>query len=222
MRNVAGRGIALFDLDRTLVPGSSLAVLGRVLVRRGLVPRRALVGQVLRQAWFARRGGDDDTGTRLCDELLVAVRGYEHEPLADAARDAADAVVAGAFPAGRWLIERHLRAGDRGILLSAAPQELVEPVALALGLHDAIGTCGEVVDGRFTGKLTGPFCHGQGKLQRLRGALPDVDLTDAVAYADSVADLPVLTAVGRPVAVNPDRRLLAAAHAAGWPVVHLG
>ena len=94
----------------------------------------------------------------------------------------------------------------------------MDAVARALRLHRGIGTrCG--VDGRLTGRLDGPFCHSDGKLARLRDEVGMVDLSRAQAYSDAATDLPLLSACGFPVAVNPDRKLRAAAKAAGWPVL---
>ena len=107
------------------------------------------------------------------------------------------------------------------MLLSASPQELVESVAEALGFDTAVGTLAEVVDGRYTGLLAGPFCHGEGKLARLRHVIGPVELASAVAYADAASDAPLLRACGSPVAVNPDSKLSSLAAASGWPVLRL-
>ena len=107
------------------------------------------------------------------------------------------------------------------MVVSASPQELVDVAVRALGAHRGVGTRLEIVDGRFTGRLEGAFCHGRGKLARLWSDLGTADLGDASAYSDSASDLPLLSAAGRPVAVNPDRRLRRAAQVAGWPVLRL-
>ena len=88
----------------------------------------------------------------------------------------------------------------------------------------AIRRSGSVGDGdgfhhRFTGRLEGPFCHGRGKVARLWVELGTADLSGATAYSDSMSDLPLLTAAGAPVAVNPDRRLRREARTQGWPVL---
>ncbi|MFP5375308.1 MAG: HAD family hydrolase [Acidimicrobiia bacterium] len=215
------RRLAIFDLDRTLVPGSSLLALGRALADRHLIDRALVARHALRAAVFARRGLPDGRieGVRRC--VLAAAADRDRDQVASVAREVGGDIAAGAYPAARWLLERHRAAGDRCVVLSASPQELVESVGAALGAHEAIGTRAEVVHGRFTGRLDGPFCHGPGKLERLRHELGPVDLGAAVAYADSGSDLPLLTACGHPVAVNPDRRLRAAAAAGRWPVLRL-
>jgi HAD superfamily hydrolase (TIGR01490 family) len=216
------RRLAVFDLDRTLLPGSSLFELGRALADRGLIDRALVARHALRAAVFARRGLADSRIERVRDTVLAAAADREGEQLASVAREVGDRLASAAHPAARWLIDRHHAAGDVCVVLSASPQELVEAVGAGLGADRSIGTRAEVVDGRLTGRLDGPFCHGSGKLERLRDELGEVDLGGAVAYADSGSDLPLLDACGHPVAVNPDRRLRDAAAAGGWPVLRLG
>ncbi len=216
-----GSRLAVFDLDRTLLPGSSLMILGRALHRAGLVDRRELTAWMAREAAFARRGEGTSTASRLLTALLASVAGREATPYLAVARELGDELAGAARPAARWLLDMHLAVGDFCVVVSASPQELVEAAARSLGAHRAVGTRTEVAGGCFTGALEGPFCHGRGKLARLWVELGTADLSEATAYSDSASDLPLLEAAGRPVAVNPDRRLRKAALAAGWPVVRL-
>ncbi|MEA3020569.1 MAG: hypothetical protein QOI47_2093, partial [Actinomycetota bacterium] len=134
----------------------------------------------------------------------------------------APAIVADVFPAARWLLDRHLADGHTVVLLSSSPHELVAAVAGAIDPSiRPVGTVAEVVAGTYTGRLAAPFCHGDGKLVRLRDTLGVCDLASATGYADSASDLPVLRACGDPIAVNPDRALRSAATAAGWPILDL-
>lgn len=216
------RAVAIFDLDRTLVPGSSLMELGRALADRKVIQRTAVARHAVRAAGFARRGMADSRIARLRESLLAAAADRDQEQLASVAREVGPEIASSAYPAARWLMARHKAAGDTCVVLSASPQELVEAVGHALGADRAVGTRTEVVDGRLTGRLDGPFCHGPGKLERLEAELGPLDLAGATAYADSGSDLPLLASCGRPVAVNPDRRLRQAATSAGWPVLRLG
>ncbi len=115
----------------------------------------------------------------------------------------------------------HAEAGRARYIVSASPQELISRLAVELGLEGGIGTRSEIVDGRYTGELDGPFVYGVGKagadekLAKERG----YDLRLSYAYSDSSSDLPLLELVGHPVAVNPDRALEAIAHQRGWPTV---
>jgi HAD superfamily hydrolase (TIGR01490 family) len=213
--------IAVFDLDRTLIPGSSLMALARELARRGLVSRTQLARHAARNTVFRHRGLGDGAVANVRTGALAALAGRAAAELIPVAREVGHQVAADAFGGARRLLELHQMAGDFCVLLSASPQELVEAVAQVLGAHRAVGTRVEVQDGHFTGRLDGEFCYGVGKLTRLRAEVGDVDLGTAHAYSDSVSDVPLLAACGRPVAVNPDRHLRAAARANGWPVIEL-
>ncbi|MBA2496176.1 MAG: HAD-IB family hydrolase [Acidimicrobiia bacterium] len=218
----AGAGLVLFDLDRTLLPGSSMFALGRALAAAGLVDRRRLLGAVAQEARYRTLGAGDVTVARLRSEALSHIAGLERAPFEAVAGRAARALVRHVTPGARLLLDRHLGAGDFVVVLSASPQELVDHLVAALGAHRAVGTRAEVVDDRYTGQLDGAFCYGAGKLTRLAAALGPVALDEAWAYADSASDLPVLAAVGHPVAVNPDRALRAVAKRRRWPVLTVG
>ncbi|MBW3651520.1 MAG: HAD-IB family hydrolase [Actinobacteria bacterium] len=219
--SLAGRDLAIFDLDRTLLPGSSLVHLGRVLVRRRVVPPAALVEFLGRELLFRRRGLSEPGAQRLQDRLLAMARGIEYAPLLPMVEQVGAEVVRQLRPAALRLVRHHQQRGDYCLVLSASPQELVGAVATGLGLDRGVGTRSEVVDGRLTGRLDGPLCHSDGKLARLRDELGVLDLSGAVAYSDAATDLPLLRACGHAVAVNPDRRLRAAAAATGWPILDL-
>jgi HAD superfamily hydrolase (TIGR01490 family) len=220
-QDATGPTLALFDLDRTLLPGSSLLALGRALVDEGVVGRRTLARAALRDARYRRRGASDADAERVRGRALEAVTGLERSSFVDLVSRVGGRLAQTVAPGARMLLDRHLAAGDFCVVLSASPHELVEAVCTVLGAHRAIGTRAAVADGRFTGELDGPFCYGAGKLTRLRGALGPVDLQDAWAYADSRSDLPLLSACGHPVAVNPDRALRNVAIANGWPVINV-
>ena len=211
--------LAVFDLDRTLLPGSSLSLFGRALHRAGMVGSRQMVGYLAREAFFLRRGQGVSGAHRLLAALLADVADREAAPLLDVAEGLGDEIARTALPGARWLLDRHLAAGDFCVIASASPQPLVDAAARALGAQRAVGTRAEVCDERFTGRLEGPFCHGRGKLARLWVEVGPADLSRATAYSDSMSDLPLLTAAGRPVAVNPDRRLRREARTQGWPVL---
>jgi HAD superfamily hydrolase (TIGR01490 family) len=214
-------GWALFDLDRTLVAGSSLARFGRVLFRSGELSTGTAAWAMAREVAFARWGASDSTVERLQRHLLTLAAGRDHERLRDLASEAAIETSMGAFSAARWLLDRHAGAGMTTVIVSASPHDLVAMIAAVLGADAGVGTRVEVADGVLTGRLAGPLCYGAGKLVRLEEELPAIDWRTAVAYSDSASDLPLLTASATAVAANPDRRLRAVARARGWPVVHL-
>lgn len=211
--------LALFDLDRTIYPGSTLIPLAKALRGRGLVSGARLLRGMGRNLVFRRSGSTEGMVDRVRRELLAGAEGLERRVVEEVAAEVAGEVVDGARTGLRLLIERHLAAGDFCVILSASPQELVAAVARRLGVQRGVGTVAATDDGRYTGCIDGDFCYGAGKLVRLAEAVGVVELASAAAYADSVSDLPVLEAVGEPVAIQPDAELRRVAVERGWPVV---
>jgi phosphoserine phosphatase len=119
------------------------------------------------------------------------------------------------------LLEQHTTAGRETWIVSASPIEIVEPLAIALGMTGGIGTVGEVDNGVYTGRLAGPFCYGEGKAEAITSlaAQRNIDLATSWSYSDSMSDIPMMELVGNAVAVNPDAQLAALARSRGWPVV---
>lgn len=215
------RRLAIFDLDRTLLPGSSLVPLGRAMVGAGIVRSSDLSRLAVGEIRFRRRGVSEAGTDRLRERLLNLAAGKDHARLVEVADGVGIEVANLIGPAARRLIGRHLDVGDQVVVLSSSPQELVEQVAHRLGAHRGVGTRTEVLDGVLTGRLDGPFCYREGKLARLRDDVGVSDLATSFAYSDAGSDLPLLSACGYPAAVNPDRRLRAAARAEGWPIIEL-
>jgi HAD superfamily hydrolase (TIGR01490 family) len=213
--------VAVFDLDRTLLPGSSLVALGREMASHGLLQRHRLLTAMARDASFRRRGATDAQADGVCAAALRHVAGLEVEVLRSLVDAVARRLAGEVRPGARHLLRRHLLAGDFVVVLSASPQELVEAVAARIGAHRGVGTRADVAGGCYTGRLIGPFCYGDGKVARLQHDVGGGVLRDATAYADSGSDLPVLEACREPVAVNPDGRLRWVAERRGWPVLVL-
>lgn len=216
-----GPSAAFFDLDRTLISGSSVFVFGVAAWRAGLVRRRELLGDALGAAMFRLRGADDDTTSAVRDRILGAVQGIAYDDLVALNADIVPRLIARVRPEARRLVDLHRHANRATFIVSASPVELVEPLAQALGMTAGIGTRSAIADGVYTGELAGPFCYGAGKVEAI-GELArweGFDLNQCYAYSDSASDLPMLEAVGHPVAVNPDGRLERHAHDHGWPIV---
>jgi HAD superfamily hydrolase (TIGR01490 family) len=217
-----GQVAAFFDLDRTLISGSSTAVFGMAAWRAGMVPRMQLVRDALAAASFQLLGDNGGaTAGNVRERILGAIEGVERDSLLGLNDVIVPKLLGRVRPESKRLIEMHRRMGRATYIVSASPIELVEPLAKALGMTDGLGTVAEVVDGIYTGRLVGPFCYGEGKV----AAITDVarweglDLHQCYAYSDSISDLPMLRAVGHPVAVNPDSQLEREARANGWPIV---
>lgn len=216
---VPGGRLAIFDLDRTLLPGSSLVALGRAMATAGMLSRRRLASAAVQDARFRRRGSRGGEVERLRHEALAHIGGLARQPLVELAHEVAATLAPQISAGARLLLDRHVAAGDFVVVLSASPQELVEAIVGVLGAHRGIGTRAAHEAGTYTGRLDGPFCYGAGKIDRLLIDVGAVDLHQAAAYADSTSDLPLLLACGEPVAVNPDRGLRAVADRRGWPIL---
>jgi HAD superfamily hydrolase (TIGR01490 family) len=214
-------GAAFFDLDRTLLRRSSALALAGPFRRRGLITRRALVRAALWQLLFAARGASGEAVRRAAEEGLVVLRGMTPGELQALVADALEPVLLPlVYGEAVELAREHRERGEPVYIVSAALQEIVDPLALDLGLDGAIGTVAEVADGHYTGR-TLHARHAEGKAEAVRelAAREGIDLAASTAYSDSHTDLPFLETVGRPVAVNPDRRLRRIAAERGWPVL---
>ncbi|HEV2770492.1 MAG TPA: HAD family hydrolase [Solirubrobacteraceae bacterium] len=222
-----GLSAAFFDLDRTLMAGSSGFHWARAAYSAGLVRRRQLWGDAWANVQFRLRGSTEAGTERVkarVGQWIAGRRALELQRLAPG-------VLAGVLPRlyGQMLevAYDHQDAGRPVFICTAASQETADMLAHVLGFDGAAGSRFEQHDGVYTGRLAGPFCYREGKAARMRelAAAHDVDLAASYGYSDSASDLPMLRAVGHPVAVNPDRELARAAAAEGWGVLrfeHLG
>ncbi|MBA3605233.1 MAG: HAD-IB family hydrolase [Acidimicrobiia bacterium] len=218
----AGPSAAFFDLDRTLIAGSSAFILGTTVRAAGLVPTRQFVRDAASAVAFKLRGSSDRTTDDVRDRILGAVQGLRQDDLFALNAEVLPKLLAKIRPEARRLLDLHRHAGRATYIVSAAPVEIVEPLARSLGMTAGIGTRSRVVDGVYDGELAGPFCYGAGKVTAMEeiARWDGLDLAQCYAYSDSASDLPMLEAVGHPVAVNPDGRLARHARAHGWPIVH--
>jgi HAD superfamily hydrolase (TIGR01490 family) len=219
--SASGPSAAFFDLDRTLISGSSVFVFGIAAWRAGLIRRGEFAHDALGALAFRFRGAGDDTSNAVRERILGAVSGVHHEDLVALNSQIVPKLLERVRPEARRLVDLHRHAGRATYIVSASPVELVEPLALALGMTAGIGTRSAMVDGVYTGELAGPFCYGPGKVESIAelARWEGFDLPQCWAYSDSASDLPMLHAVGHPVAVNPDGKLERIARDAGWPVI---
>lgn len=213
---------AFFDLDRTLISGAAAFPFGIEAWRQGMASGPDIAKWTAEAIGFlitGDKGGDDTVDIR--GEFLTRVTGVAVADLDQIGQAVVPRLVARVRPESRKLIAMHHEAGRETWIVSASPQGLVEPLAASLGMTGAIGTRGEVVDGRYTGRLDGPFIYGAGKAQAIEKLASDrgYDLVLSYAYSDSVSDLPMMEVVGHPVAVNPDSELDRIARERGWPIV---
>jgi len=210
---------AFFDLDKTIIAKSSVLAFGRPFYREGLLSRRAIVKSAYAQVVFMLVGADEEKMEKLREAMLGLTRGWDQKHVAQIVRETLDEVVSPIiFAEALELFAQHHEAGRQVVIVSSAPAEVVEPLAEFLGADRAIATRAQIDDeGRYTGQLAF-YAYGPHKAAAIRelASLEDVDLDASYAYSDSVTDLPMLEAVGHPVAVNPDRELARIARERGW------
>jgi HAD superfamily hydrolase (TIGR01490 family) len=214
--------LAIFDLDNTLLNGDSDYLWGVFLAQQGLLDgaHYARENERFYQEYEAGR-------LDIFEFLRFSLRPLAQQPperLHDLRerflRERIDPII---LPAGRALIERHRQAGDTLLIVTATNAFVTAPIAERLGVPNLIATEPEMVDGRYTGNVSGIPSFQEGKVKRLELWLREhgQDLADSVFYSDSHNDLALLQRVDRPVAVNPDPRLADYARTRGWPVIDL-
>jgi HAD superfamily hydrolase (TIGR01490 family) len=212
---------AFFDLDRTLISGASAFPLGVEAWRQGLASNPDIGRWAVSAISFKLLGDKGDAPDDVKGDFLSKIAGASVAALEMVSAAVLPKLVSRVRPESRKLIKMHHDSGRDTWIVSAAPHEIVEPLARSLGMTGAIGTKGRVVAGHYTGELDGPFVYGAGKVEAMEKLASDLgyDMERSYAYSDSISDLPMMEATGHPVAVNPDSELEAIAHERGWPVV---
>jgi HAD superfamily hydrolase (TIGR01490 family) len=215
------KAAAFFDLDRTIISGSSMFVFGWVAYRDGLVPTSQLVRDAANAATFKLSGASDEKTEAVKQRILEAIEGVPVARLTAMADVIIPRLLNDVRREARGLIDLHADAGRDTYIVSASPVEIVARFAEAMGMTGGIGTVAQVRDGIYTGELARPFCYGEGKATAVLRLAEEMgyDLETSYAYTDSAGDLPMLDVVGHPVAVNPDRALETIAFHRGWPIV---
>ena len=214
-------GAAFFDLDKTLMEGSSAIHFGRAAYRAGMVSRRQLLGDAWANIKFRLNGSTDEGTEELRQRILDSIAGVRVKDLMRLGPD----VLAGILPLlYKDVLEtawEHQDAGRPAYIVTAASQELAESLAGVLQLDGGIGMRSEVKDGVYTGRPAGPFTYREGKAVAIRELAEQegIDLAESYAYSDSESDLPMLRAVGHPVVVNPDSELRRIARDEGWQIM---
>lgn len=213
---------AFFDVDNTLIQGSSLILLAQGLFKKRFITLSELAPALRKQIRYRVSGSENaDDIAEGREQALAIVKGKSVEELKQACREIVDnRMLQKSYADTIELASMHLAAGQQVWLISATPVQIGQALAETLGFTGALGTVAEEEDGKFTGRLVGDILHGPGKKHAVAAlaALQQLDLSKCTAYSDSVNDLPMLNMVGSPVAVNPDRALRKHAKAQGWAV----
>jgi HAD superfamily hydrolase (TIGR01490 family) len=212
---------AFFDLDRTLIAGSSAFVFGAAAWRAGMMPTSELLADARKAIAFRLTGASDERVDAVRDRILSAIKGRSVAELTALGDDAIPRLLDDVRKESQGFISLHAEAGRDTFVVSASPIEIVRTLANELGMTGAIATVAESVGDIYTGELAEPFCYGPAKAEAIRRVAErrGYDLALCYAYSDSVSDLPMLEVVGHPVAVNPDNGLESVARTRGWPIV---
>jgi len=214
--------IAFFDVDNTITRGSTLYFLGKGMYNRGFFTKRDIGAWVLANIRFRMTGTEkSEVISRFQKAATDFIGGHDVKEIRIIGEQIYSEFVSPSIWQGTIeLAKEHLSAGDEVWLVTASPEDFANLIAERLGFTGAIGTKAEVKDGKYTGNLNGKLLHGKEKaiaiteLTKARG----ISLQDCFAYSDSHNDLPLLSAVGHPRAINPDAKLRIIAFAQSWPV----
>jgi HAD superfamily hydrolase (TIGR01490 family) len=220
-RGQPGTAAVFFDLDRTLIAGSSAFQFGRAAYKAGLLSRRQLARDAWENILFRLKGSTDERTDALKKRIGEALAGTQVRELQRLAPQVLAGVLPRLYPQMLEIAYGHQDAGRPIFICTAASQEMAELMAIVLTFDGAIGSVSEVLDGRYTGREGGPFMYREGKADALRelAGREQIDLSRSYAYTDSESDLPMLRVVGHPVAVNPDAELRRVAAEEGWEVL---
>ena len=214
--------LVFVDVDNTLVRGATIYMFGLEAWKSGFIRWHHVIPALFHQRSFIRKGENIKRVKSARERAQALVAGHNvaaFEQVGEVAwrRSIAPKV----FPDVQKILTDHVTQGHKVWLLTASPQVLAAIMARDLRFSGAIGTTLEEKDGTFTGEIEGELLHGPLKAATAvaYAASQSVDLARCYAYSDSIADVPLLEAVGHPVAVNPDHSLLALANKRGWPVL---
>lgn len=215
------RTAAFFDLDKTVIAKSSALAFSRPFFDQGLLNRRAVLKSSYAQFFFLMSGADHDQMDRMRSYVTSMCAGWDIEQVkaivAETLHEIVDPLV---FAEAAELIADHRLCGRDVVVVSASGEEIVAPIARALGATHAMATRMVVREGKYTGEVEF-YCYGDGKAAAVR-ELADLEgyaLEHCYAYSDSVTDLPMLELVGHAAVVNPDRALRREAAQRNWPVL---
>ncbi len=211
---------AFFDLDKTVISKSSSLALTRPMYRAGLVSRSALLKGAYAQLVYLLLGADEKKMDRLKEGMLALTRGWEKEQVEQIVREALTELVDPyIYLEALDLMDLHRALGRKVFIVSSSAEEVVRALTEHLGDVEVIATRAKIEGGKYAGELEF-YCYGENKAVAIReiAEREGIDLSGSYAYSDSITDLPMLEAVGNPVAVNPDRELRREAEKRGWQI----
>lgn len=215
-------GAAFFDLDKTILATSSTLALQRPFIDADLLTRRAAILSLLVHLPYLLKGADEERMDAMAESIGNLARGMNARDLEKVVENSLDTVIDPVCYLGALAqIEHHRAAGRPVVVASASVIEVVRPIAARLGADAVLASIGQTDDsGAYTGQIL-HYNQAEGKAAACAALAAERgwDLSDSWAYSDSVSDLPLLSSVGHPVAVNPDRGLKRAALEHGWEIM---
>jgi HAD superfamily hydrolase (TIGR01490 family) len=219
-----GRGAAFFDLDKTLMQGSSGFQFARAVREAGMMSRRQLVADGIANLRFRLQGASDAESEALRNRIASSLEGVRVRDLERLGVRVMQRILPRLYPLMLTIAYAHQDAGRPVYIVTAAAQDMAEVLAKVMTFDGALGsTLSGVEDGVYTGQPTGAFLYGPAKAVAIQelAARGGFDLSASYAYSDSVSDTPMLRAVGHPVVVNPDTALEALARDGDWEILRL-
>src|SRR3954467_15478625 len=221
MTRAGAGGAAFFDLDKTLMEGSSAFHFARASYNAGQLSRRQLARDGRDNVRFRLKGSTDEATDALRKRVYEAIGGRRVVDLQRLTPQVLAGILPRIYPQMLEVAYRHQAAGRKVYIVTAASNEIAELLAHVLVFDGGIGTRSEVRDGVYTGEPEGPFTYRDGKAEAIREVArrEGLDLADSWAYSDSESDLPMLRVVGHPVAVNPAAELARVAREDGWEIM---
>lgn len=213
---------AFFDLDKTVIAKASIVAFGRPLRREGLITRRTVVKAVAQQLIFMQFGADEEKLEKVRQSMLELTKGWNKVQVAGIVRETLiETIEPLIYAEALEIMEHHRAAGDRIYIVSAAPEEIVLPLAELLGVDGALASRAEVDENDcYTGQMAF-YCYGPNKAVAISELAErmGISLEGSSAYSDSATDAPMLETVGHAFAVNPDRALAKIAQENQWEIL---
>jgi HAD superfamily hydrolase (TIGR01490 family) len=210
--------VALFDMDRTLVDTHTAKLYIRFQRDLGEI---GLLEMLRTTYWLFQYTVGVINADEVARHVLASYRGKREDWLAERCNGWFQSHVRPRISdIGRRRVLEHQAAGHGVAVATSAVRQIAQPLALELAIPHVVCSELEVHAGELTGGYTPPLCYGMGKLRRAEALVRSLGgaLEHAVFYTDSITDLPLLEAVGQPVAVNPDTRLRRVARSRGWAI----
>ena len=213
---------AFFDVDNTLVRGSTLYFLGRGMYQRGFFTKADISRFVVANIRFRMTGTEkQEVIAKFQKAAQDFIGGHSVTEIKKIGEEIYDEFVSPKIWKGTFEIARsHLERGEEVWLVTAAPQDMANIIAQRLGFTGALGSKAHIENGVYTGSLDGKLLHGVEKAIAIKKLAEErsFNLSDCYGYSDSHNDMPLLQAVGNPCAINPDAVLRIRALAEGWPI----